>query len=90
MINEYHEKIEQCKKSEKHNSIMLCILFPFVIAQGYVFYILYLNNGASFTSIGSLLMFISIFIIIYCKFCIIRIDRKMIKLYERIIKLEDF
>ena len=82
MKSEHQECIETSKNEIKRNTKMVLFLSPFVVVEGYVFYIYLLKDGFSISTIGYLGMCLGMLIMVLTNFYSILIERRLIKLYE--------
>jgi hypothetical protein len=82
MKSEHQECIETSKNEIKRNTKMALFLSPFVVVEGYVFYIYFLKLGFSITTFGCLGVCLGMLIVVLANLYSILIERRLIKLYE--------
>ena len=89
MKSDYQQSIKECENDIKRNKRILLFLSPFVIIEGYIFYIYYLKEGFTITTFACLFLFLGMLIVAVTNFFLISNNRKMIKSYKKLLALED-
>ena len=82
MKRKFQEIIDEHVRLIVRNIVMALIVGPFVIAYGFVFFIHLAKEGFSFTTIGALVLFLGILLVIFINFQSIAKDLKTIKDYK--------
>ena len=89
MKSDYQQSIKECENDIIRKKRILLFLSPFVIIEGYIFYIYYLKEGFTLTTFACLFLSLGMLLVTVTNFILIYNNRKMIKAYEKLLALED-